>query len=50
MVKYILCFILGAVIGILIMSLVGGNRPDDEYYDGYKAGYIKAKEEYSKLP
>lgn len=50
MLKYILCVMLGAVAGILIMGLISGNRPDDEYYDGYKDGYNKAKEEYSKLP
>lgn len=50
MVKYILCVMLGAVIGILVISLIGGNRPDDEYYDGYKDGYKKAKEECIKLP
>ena len=50
MLKYILCFFGGAFIGLLIMALVSGNRPDDEYIDGYQAGYKKAIEECRKLP
>lgn len=45
-----LYFILGAVFGIFTLAMVSGRRPDDEFWDGYKSGYEKAKEEYRKLP
>ena len=50
MLNYILSFFIGAMFGVVTISLVSGNRPDDEYTDGFKDGYEKAREEYRKLP
>lgn len=50
MLNYILCFFGGALVGVALMCLVSGNRPDDEYTDGFHDGYAKATEKYSKLP
>ena len=50
MLKYILCVFLGAFLGILTISLVSGNRPDDEYRDGFNDGYARAIQEFKKLP
>ena len=50
MLNYILCFFGGAIMGVLVIALVSGNRPDDEYTDGFKDGYEKARDEYRKLP
>ena len=50
MLKYILCFLGGAIVGIFIIAIMSGNRPDDEYRDGFKDGYEKARDEFMKLP
>ena len=50
MLNYILSFFIGALFVVVLMCLVSGNRPDDEYSDGFRDGYEKAREEYRKLP
>ena len=50
MLNYILCFFAGSIAGIISIALLSGNRPDDEYTDGFKDGYEKAREKFTKLP
>ena len=50
MLRYILCIFIGALVGMFSIAIVSGNRPDDEYWDGYQKGYEEAKDKFSKLP